>query len=539
MRHQPRMTRRRPSGSGAARQPCPRSRRQRPRQAVGQRTGAAVQASSGRRGRLRNSRRSSSSRRSSHWRRGRLQPCPSSRSSRLWWCGGGRSSLWRPWDRSHRRWPALRVPAAGWVGGRRCGGGRCVAPPAAGRLSPAVCLLHSPLGLLHRALVLPSPAVTACPSTSREPSPAPAAPLPTHRKQSIHNSVLGSPSPPTRVRPTGSISARPSVMPELRAAGGLAAAMQAAAAAAAVEQGVVDQPAPQQQQQQAAEPAAAAAAVEPEAAAAEAVGQQQQGAAGPAGVAVERTGSSPLQEGAAKRQRTSPRRSPKLSPSASGAALLLAALSNANVAVQPARLCTPAPLHPSPMLRSQAAPSSFRAHVLPAGRPGGSVRFDLAAGAGAGPAAPGAAGGGSPGASTGEGGDLHECKPTSCWPVAWWRPAQPRLLPDPLTGAPATCLLPPAAAQRGAAAATPAPAPAAAAAAAGGAEAGAEVDAWWDPLDPEKVRRGREGKGDVRQGRHGGGCRGSQGLHRAEQLWWRYKLQFHPRQLAVGGRYLI
>ncbi|PRW05904.1 Cell division control 6 [Chlorella sorokiniana] len=188
--------------------------------------------------------------------------------------------------------------------------------------------------------------------------------------QSIHDSILKSPSPGMRARPSGSIAARPSIMHELRAAG-----------AAAVEQGAVDQPVAQQAQQvQQAEPAPAAAAVEPEAAAGEPAAEQQpqqaqqQGAAEQAAAGFERTGSSPLQAPGAKRQRTSPRRSPKPLPTDSG-------------------------------------------------RPGGSVRFDLPAGTAAGPSNFTAGAGGSPGTST--------------------------------------------AAQRGAEAA---------------------ADAWWDPLDPEKVQ---------------------------------------------------
>lgn len=131
----------------------------------------------------------------------------------------------------------------------------------------------------------------------------------------MHDSILKSPSPGMRTRPSGSIAARPSIMHELRAAGAAGAA-----GAAAVEQGAVDQPVAQQAQQ--VEPAAAAAAVEPEAAAGEHAAApqqaQQQGAAEQAATAVERTGSSPLQGPGAKRQRTSPRRSPKPLPEDSG-----------------------------------------------------------------------------------------------------------------------------------------------------------------------------------------------------------------------------
>ena len=222
--------------------------------------------------------------------------------------------------------------------------------------------------------------------------------------QSMHDSILKSPSPGMRTRPSGSIAARPSIMHELRAAGAAGAA-----GAAAVEQGAVDQPVAQQAQQaQQAEPAAAAAAVEPEAAAGEPAAAapqhaQQQGDAEQAATAVERTGSSPLQGPGAKRQRTSPRRSPKPLPEDSGGCSSLSSGSLAGqrwVAALTCRLCKSTsclPLFCSTCLLDTVLPL----HRCLAGRPGGSVRFNLPDGAGAGPSGLTTGAAGSPGTSTG------------------------------------------------------------------------------------------------------------------------------------------
>lgn len=190
---------------------------------------------------------------------------------------------WRAVDRQRAAWRPLSPPA----------------PFRPYRITCQLALTASPPGL-HSV-----------------PNHLPLLPLLPASCQSLHGGIF-SPSPKSRARPSDSnarqslsIAARPSVMPELRAA-----AAEAAAAAAAVEQGAVDQPVAQQAQQaQQAEPAAAAAAVEPEAAAGEPSAaaqqaQQQHGAAEQAAGAFERTGSSPLHPAGAKRQRTSPRRSP-------------------------------------------------------------------------------------------------------------------------------------------------------------------------------------------------------------------------------------
>lgn len=179
-------------------------------------------------------------------------------------------------------------------------------------------------------------------------------------------------------------------MPELRAA-----AAEAAAAAAAVEQGAVDQPVGQQAQQ--AEPAAAAAAVEPEAAAGEPSAaaqqaQQQQGAAGQAAAAFERTGSSPLHPAGAKRQRTSPRRSPPKPGPADSGGCWAPMQTNGPCGVCRCRASGTCLSHVLRMLAacllSRAScplyPHATKHHAslciepfTPAGRPSGSVRFNL------------------------------------------------------------------------------------------------------------------------------------------------------------------
>ncbi|KAL4426243.1 hypothetical protein ABPG77_009858 [Micractinium sp. CCAP 211/92] len=189
------------------------------------------------------------------------------------------------------------MPAAGGSG-RRAGSGR----------KP-----HAAQQEQQPAASAPAPAVCAPLSQQVQPAPSQLTAV-MQPSQSVHESILKSPTPPRRAKATASTAGQ-GIGPMQLLGAGMAAA--AGAAAVGLEAGAVDQPAPQQAQQQQAEPAAAAAAVQPEPAQLaeqqpqqqqQQPGQQQQQAAAAAATEAEaeRTGSSPLEAAPAKRPRASP-----------------------------------------------------------------------------------------------------------------------------------------------------------------------------------------------------------------------------------------